>query len=549
MINLKFGSVVVKLANKSDMVFAVFASIGWYLWLSTVGIAISPDSSEYLFFSLQIHYQGDYSSIYTVWPPAYPFLLSIAQYINIAPADAATLVSAASLLVLLLCLSHVMRLINIPGAIRCFGLFFLILNPDFLHIFEYAWADGPFTAFYILFISAILKHWQTQKFFYFVLAAIAVSLMSLTKYIGYFSYGILVSYLFAFLFYKKDVSLHLVTKYLAIVAVTPLPSIVWAFRNHQLDGTIHGPRTPARVSLLQNIEYLLNVTYRDNMSLIIMIGVIFCILMILKHKNQIDNNQFKQDRFSVLLILVSAIGYLCLLLYGVSTVDLEQLYTRYISPIYPIILLIFTYQLWLIVRLVTNKSTHPKGRRTITIFTTLLIFVGTAYTLRQETRPYFVRPFHIHKFTEFKFLPGDLGFQFSKEKTAISKYLESYLASTDILNVYLFINQRPGIVEPYLNRSVFFRNGIFSNLTLIGFEPDRTGYDVLLTDRAGRLKRVRYLHAASPLELRRVDMWPASTVAILDHDNFEVIKDSLKLRKCSFEQIQYLYGVTCPMKT
>jgi hypothetical protein len=549
MIKPNFNAGIAKLSDKADTIFAAFAGIGWYLWLSTVGIAISPDSSEYLFFSLQIHYKGDYSGIYTVWPPAYPFLLSVAQFINIAPADAATLISAVSLLLLLLCLSFVMKLINIPVAIRCFGLFFLILNSDFLHVFEYAWADGPFTAFYILFIAAMLKHWQTEKFLYFILAATAVSLMSLTKYIGYFSYGILAAYLLAFLFYKKNVSPPLVTKYLVIFVITPLPSIVWAIRNHQIDGTIHGPRTPARVGLLQNIEYLLDVTYRDNISLIIMILVVFGILAVLVHKNHINNTQIKQERSSVFLILFSAFGYLCLLLYGVSTVDLEQLYTRYISPIYPIILLIFIYQLSLVLRFVTNKSTGPNSRRTIAIFTTLLVFVGTAYTLRQETRPYLVRPFHIHKFTDFKFLPGDLGFQFSREKTAISKYLESYLAGTDDLNVYVFINQRPGIVEPYLNRSVFFRNGVFSNLTLIGFEPDRTGYDVLLTDRAGQLKRVRYLHAASPLDLRKVDMWPASTVAILDHENFELVKDDLKLQRCSFERIQYLYGVTCPMKT
>jgi hypothetical protein len=525
-----------------DFVFVAVLALVWYGWLLRVGIAISPDSAEYLFFSLQILKDFDFSGIYTVWPPAYPFLLAVVQLIDSSPTGAATLVSAISLLILLWALMQILVELYVPRYLRYLAVIFLISNPNFLHIFEFAWADGPFTAFYMLFILYLVRHYKSGDYRFFLMACVTIALMSLTKYIGYFSFIVLGGYAFLLALRAPSQYLTHFRLYVLPLGLSLAPSFAWVVRNYLVDGTLHGVRYPAQATLSQNLGYLLNITFRDNQPIILMaIGLVICFFLFFRQQIKGDEKRKK----SLLLILASGLIYLSLLMYSVSTVDLEQLYTRYISPIYPLLILVVVYVITTMHQEIVLDNTKEKTRQIVLVFVIVSMSVTLLYTWRQHTRPYFSRPFHIVKYTDFTFFHGELGFNISKEKIVLSTWLERQLATNKQANLYVMINHRPNVTEPYLNRALVLRKHILPNYSVLSYDAQKDSVTLNVKDQSGVGNSLRYIHLASSNQLNESFRWSSNTLAILDHERITELRPLLNQHHCTIEKISYLYGVKC----
>lgn len=525
-----------------DGIFVAALALAWYGWLSRVGIAISPDSSEYLFFSLQILKDFDFSGIYTVWPPAYPFLLAMAQLIDNSPSSAATLVSALFLFVLLWALVQITVQLNVPRYLRYATTLLLVSNPNFLHIFEFAWADGPFTAFYMLFILYILRHQKTGDYKSFLIACVTISLMSLTKYIGYFSLIVASFYVLFFLKCSPGQYLFHFRLYIFPLVLSFIPSVAWVVRNYFIDGTIHGVRYPAQATFSQNLGYLFNITFRDNQPLILMtLWVVVCFFLFFPGRLKYNKNNYK----FLLILFGSSLIYLSLLIYSVSTVDLEQLYTRYISPVYPLLILIVIYIITVMHQELAISDSNEKIRHTVLILVLISMSLTLLYTWRQQTRPYFSRPFHIVKYTDSTFFHGELGFNISKEKAAIATWLEHHLATNKQTNLYVLIDHRPNVTEPYLNRALLFRKDILPSYTIISYDAQKDSVTLKLKDHSGVEKLLKYIHLANSDQLNDSSRWGSNTLAILDHSRITELRPFLNQQHCTIDKISYLYGVKC----
>ncbi len=226
-----------------------------YLNTTKYGIGISHDSVSYLF-AAQTFSEGNgfqyygYPSPFVQWPPLYPFILAIVNFLQVEPLLFSTIFNAIAFAGIVFLSGKWLYDHVAHPSLALIGTLAIALSPQLHYISEFLWTETLFILLSIAFFISIERYILRKKFSGLVLSSIFVSLACLDRYTGITLViaGVLI------LFFNKNTwkpkSLHI----LLFGFISSAPTAAWLVRNYLVSGTFAGLRPPATVSFLHNIK-------------------------------------------------------------------------------------------------------------------------------------------------------------------------------------------------------------------------------------------------------------------------------------------------------
>ncbi len=528
---MKMNKIILK---KNIIIFLISAiSIFWFFWLLRQGIALSPDSTNYLNFSIYIKNSLDFSYIYTVWPPAYPIFVAIGQFFIETPSGGATLVSAVMLFLSLFFTNKIMEFVNIELSIRAFAIVLLFLNIKFLYIFQYAWSEGPFTAFFLGAVYFLMRHYQEEKTKYLLFASFFVAIVALSRYLGYSLIIMLMLYVFYFNFKKRDFfSKQALIRYF-FIGISGFFSFIWILRNYFKDKTFHGPRSPSTYSLIENIKLFIKTTIVDNSIIFIIIVLFFPLVLYLIWQIYKDKNLARKN--AIIIFSITVIIYILLTIYSATIARFDKLKTRFFAPIYPFVIFIFA----LIINEIVEKFIKNKNYQQLILFSLLWIFfIGFFIGFIKFNSPlkYFRGNFNPS-------MPVEIGYNKSELRQELLSWLNKNMLSEQDNKIFIFVDLGRQTVNLGVTRGLLLRR----------FDRKATNYSY---GGNGRTLQVSYLLNGNKYSLSYIDQqiidenfknifMEEKALILTDQKRFDEIKEIINISNCSITEIHTLYGVVC----
>jgi 4-amino-4-deoxy-L-arabinose transferase-like glycosyltransferase len=335
----------------------------WLVYLlSSGGLGVSYDSENYLIMAERF-IQGQWAKTFNpVWPPLYPLSIATIEYLgSTEPLTAARLVSIFAYVVLvvavfLLGLQLKRRLTAHLGAIS------MLCLASVLYIYIFCWSETLYIMFSVLFFLPLTKFLQeppaAKRTRYLLEAAVFAGLASVARYIGasLIAAGILSILLFGryhpmFRRMKKTVLFTL-------VACTPLVLHFGAcFVSYGLAGKT---QFPSQYTFGHQLMQLVTTVYRDLLSydlnflgylfllrwefldfwlrIAFLLGALALVIMFVKSPGLLRREKNPlEPRIAILLYFLI---YCSILLYVSSTVAIDPIASRFMAPLYPLILLL-----------------------------------------------------------------------------------------------------------------------------------------------------------------------------------------------------------------
>jgi hypothetical protein len=436
-----------------DVILAVCLGLFWLIFIYVSGLGLSPDSTHYMVNALNMHYAFDFSSfslsVIPLWPPFYAFLLNLFMFFNVFPAEAAALLSGCSMLILLVIFTLILKKFSQNLLLNTLFVLTLFTLTGFLDSYLFVMSESPFALFLILHIYFLLKHNETQLVKYYVLAAIFVSLATLTRYMGYPL--ILTFFIYTIYFLvksgKQKNQYFLWNQYLLLNSLTYLPIILYLVRNYMISRTFHGHREPAELSIFQNLHRVVEVFTSDFsifLLILLIISLIFYVFLI-KNRNQLIINH---SLLALSYIFAFIVIYTIMIVYTTSQVIVNPISTRYFSPIY------FTFFLFIFISfnsiLRFNSINHIN--RKYSVFWQIALYFSILITLLINIQNYIQLINKVSNKQDTTAYYSDIGFKFSTTSKNLNEYFDKIFTHQDKLYVS-FLSHNEYVVEG----SFFFR--------------------------------------------------------------------------------------------
>ena len=221
-------------------IICIFAGLVYFWATSPFGIGIHADSINYIWSARNFadgiglgRTTGDGSlKPLTQWPPLYPLILSLFEWIEIGALQGARLIGViCSVLILFLGCMIIWRLTQSP----LFGLITIILlffSPGLTQIQLDAMTEAPFIVFALLTFITTDKYIQTHQRKWIVITAIWIMLGTQTRYAG-ISLAIVT---LCFLYFSHLPIREKIFSIFIISMISGIPLILWFVRNFQLTG-------------------------------------------------------------------------------------------------------------------------------------------------------------------------------------------------------------------------------------------------------------------------------------------------------------------------
>lgn len=423
------------------------------LWLGLIwhfGAYISPDSAQYMDTAVSLRY-GHELAFLPQWPPLYPALLAGMLYLIPLPGDAASLLTGVCFLVYLLLFSKLLRLGGGPWWLRCLYVLLAAMLPGVLLIFACAWSEVVFAVLVLAGCYFISRHVQTGRTRDFVLAAGCAGLGLLTRYAGYALVLVLAGYAVWYVRTYRKVRLVQPSAYAGTLGLATLPGLLYITRNWLVFGTLHGQRQMALGSVGRNLGHLASVFWQD---LYWPILLLFALAGILFARRRPVGPSTPSPSMVVLMYLLALIAvYVTAVLCSVSTVAIDELSTRYFSPIYPCALLAAWIALWSPVQPgARSRWMSLLSRHVHMSVCCLVVLAGLVHAsdLLQLMRP---------------FLPGGYpavnhlyaGYRQSSSFAQLSTCLRQRLTEGRTVYASVIFDSMNGFDRPWLGRALFYR--------------------------------------------------------------------------------------------
>lgn len=541
---LRLSQIKINYADIINTALIAMISLLWYFWLITQGVAMSPDSTHYLYFSIFIHNDFNLSYVWTVWPPAYPILLGLAQYLSSIPTEAAALISAFMLYLTLFFLNEIMRLACICNYLRAFAIVVLFLNINFLYIFHFAWSEGPFTAFFMAAVFFLTKHNISGHYRNLLYAAVFVSLTALTRYLGYSTIILFAIYIITLLAKRKALFKVNAIKYYALLLLSGTPSVLWIIRNYPKDKTFHGPRSPSPYSLLENWQYLLETIHSDNRLLLLLILIVLLILIPISLICASISRERMLKSFPVPAILIFSLAvliYLALTLYSATAASFDRLGTRFFAPIYPFIAFLFAY---LASATVHGYQSISKNATAVMLAWALLVI--SVLSIRVDLEAAYLRFSNYY----YMYFTGkwetqdyrDLGYNRSSLKKGVDDWLTQQLSSNNHeINLLVLTDYNGQLnVRTELVRSFLYRR--LADNYKVEYENVKGIFQATFMGDFGIKETIKF----HPVELIVSEqIKDKKFVALVSKHVYNSIKDSNILAGCTVKNVNILYGISC----
>ena len=332
-----------RLYSYSPLLVAVTVGGAWTAFLLTLGGALSVDSTLYLRTAAYMHFNGQYNTVPTVWPPFYP--LSISALLNVVtwPATAGSLLSGISLLGMSAVFCLILKTITkTPYLVLSFLLSLLSLAAVW-GVFEYVWSETLFTFLVLVHILLFYGYARTSKAGVALAAGGVLALAAMTKYAGaafFLPFGLFMIYR---LFKADTWRTRGVIALGGLVAV--VPSLLWFVRNHSIDGSFTGHRGGGRFTIGQNIDFVWDILRAD--LPVVLLGLFAAAFLFFLYRavsgfflNRTDRMHRFDAEFAVESYLYGGmVVYTALIIYAGATTDINTLSTRFLVVLYPVLFL------------------------------------------------------------------------------------------------------------------------------------------------------------------------------------------------------------------
>lgn len=386
------------LIQYSDYLLVVALIIYWGGIVIKNGINLSPDSCHYLSFAVDMHFENEFNTVITKWPPLTPFIIHCLMFLSPYPTQAAALMSLLFLGLSLVGFVYLLRSLFLPIIIRLLLIVSLFLTYKWLHIFSYAWSEIPFAGFTILFFIGMLIYERSKGNSILILMAASVSLILLSRYTGY-SMGVIFALYLFYDFYRgikdsnkqkqvsqrnlkkndtqkhsyclplywfKSIGLQKLLIYLVSVLICLIPIGSYLLRNYIQSETLHGPRLPSDLSFLHNTWITIKTFINLYPIFLFLLGLSLILLFIayydriIKHRKRYNDSNLTITFFMLLFIGL----YLFMMIYAASTIKMDNICLRYISFLFPLLYLIIGYGMKILIDL-NNRDIQPCIYKTI----------------------------------------------------------------------------------------------------------------------------------------------------------------------------------------
>lgn len=335
----------------------------WLIYLlSSGGLGVSYDSQNYLIMAERF-IQGQWAETFNpVWPPLYPLCIGIVEYLGSAqPLTAARLLSIFSYVILvvavfLLGLRLKQRFTAHLGAIS------MLCLASVFYIYIFCWSETLYIMFSVLFFLPLtrflLEPSAAKRTRYLVEAAVFAGLTSITRYIGF---SLIVTGILSILFFGRyHPVFRRVKKTLLFTLVACIPLVLHfgaCFVSYGLAGKT---QFPSQYTFGHQLMQLVTTVYRDLLSfnlsfwdysfflswgsldfwlrLGLLAGALAFVMTLVRGPGLLEAE--KTSPIPHIAILIYFLVYSSILLYVTSTVAMDPIASRFIAPLYPLILLL-----------------------------------------------------------------------------------------------------------------------------------------------------------------------------------------------------------------
>lgn len=316
--------------------FAIGLGVYWHVFNCITGLSTNPDSGYYLSYALRMHYAGDFF-VHAVRPPLYSFLVNVIMFFNGSPADAAAILSGITMVLTLVVFALIIQRFSKDVFLNVLLLLALFTFSHFALIFTMVMSEGLFTLFLLLTVYYVIRHHETGKSKFYILASVSVSCAVMTRFMGYALIAAFLAYT-AYHLRSTGTSRKKVLRTLAWTGIIFVPLFLFLLRNYLVTGTLHGYREPTTKTLFYNLYITLHVLGKElsfYLLALVIISFIFFVLLLKKQKNGEAKKYIIPFGFVLLLLLM----YTGMLIYTTSSVEVQPITTRYFSPVYPLFFL------------------------------------------------------------------------------------------------------------------------------------------------------------------------------------------------------------------
>jgi hypothetical protein len=454
----------------TDIVTVLALGLGlfWLVFIRSFGLALTPDSIQYMTYALKLHYAWEFS-VTPFWPPMYPILINLAMYANGFPAEAAALLSGLTMILFLFV--YVLTLRNYSDDIILIGLFLITLFTfdRFLHSYKFALSEASFSLFLLLNFYFVIKHYETRQTKYYVFAALFTSLAALTRYMGYGLIATFFLYTLYFLYTNRDEKTVSARTYLLWNSLSYIPSLLYLMRNYAIWQTLHGPRVSPFRTLFYNLEQTFKVFGKELNLFLLALLVLALVLFIFLVKS---GGHTGKDRYVVPLAYIAFfVGlYLAMLLYVTAQTAVVKIQTRYFSPLYfYLFLFVFiSFQGALRVR-IENEQLEGVYKAVVQV----AIYALTIAALIVQVRYFGEFMDEIARKQHERASHVDAGYSASVTLRELQPYFKDLLSGQDELYVSVVAFQGPHRASAFLFREALLNDRAFTGFS---FEDIRSTF-------------------------------------------------------------------------
>lgn len=344
---------------------------GFFLWLlHFYGIGTTPDSANYLSTARHIvagrgvtQYDG---APLTTWAPFYPAFLAATQLLTGVDVLAISPLVNSLLFGIIVFLSGLLFLKHLKSKLLAFlGTVGVIVAPAFVPNVITAMSESLFILLLLGYLVGFEVYRENARIVWLVVAAIAVGLGCITRYVGIIF--IPIGALSILIFCKGDLKSKIVPLVI-FVLIAAMPISIWGVRNYLITGYPFGGRGVPTYTLSQSAYFIFNTllawyipgSWAASYTPALLIGLTLCIVLAFTLQNPSGKLQAYWSAQGGLILVV--IGYLIVMLYSSVTTTINPPDDRLMSPIFvPLTILVLallemtvsSLAVWVSPRLVT----------------------------------------------------------------------------------------------------------------------------------------------------------------------------------------------------
>ena len=312
------------------------------------GPGLSPDSVRYISVAQNLAHGAGYTMFdgkpMTLWPPLFPTVLAGFEVTGIDILQGARFLNAITFaLVVFVAGTLLLRVVTVRwiAAIVTGG---LALSVPLLESMVMVWSEPFFVLLVVCIAYSLIVYLQSPHSKSLYLLIVLLALACLQRYSGL---GLVAGVAGVLAFAPSHVPMQRRWRRAIVVTTAAVvPICLWVLRNHWADGTLLGPRMVGTMAIGENIydsaafasSWLIPsmVPLSVRIATLVLLLVVFLLLLRLKLSNESHGNL---GPYTFLIIAWIAVVYIGFILLSRTSVNIDPIDSRFLSPVLPLVLI------------------------------------------------------------------------------------------------------------------------------------------------------------------------------------------------------------------